>query len=133
MRALLLCPWGRRRVLPRTCRTSETGHRLSARPGWVEERRGLPRFLDHSLHACHGRTPRRIRPLLARLTERPLWPSSYSAPWASGQRRGFGAAYPMAHTLACLRTAEAISGPVARRATGSGGLTLGRAGFAPAG
>src|SRR5262249_21637230 len=46
---------------------------------------------------------------------------------------GFGAACPMAHTFACLRIAEAISDAGARLATGSGGLTLGRAGFAPAG
>jgi hypothetical protein len=39
----------------------------------------------------------------------------------------------MAHTCACRRIAEAISGTGARLATGSGGLTLGRAGFAPAG
>ena len=39
----------------------------------------------------------------------------------------------MAHTFACLRIAKAISDPGARLATGSGGLTLGRAGFAPAG
>jgi len=39
----------------------------------------------------------------------------------------------MARTFAYLRIAEAISGTVARRATGSGGLTLGRAGFVPAG
>jgi hypothetical protein len=39
----------------------------------------------------------------------------------------------MAHTFACLRIAEAISDAGARLATGSGGLTLGRAGFAPAG
>ena len=51
---------------------------------------------------------------------------------ASGKVIGFGAAYPMARTFACLRIAEAISDPIARLATGSGGLTLGRAGFAPA-
>jgi len=39
----------------------------------------------------------------------------------------------MARTFACLRIAEAISGTVARLATGPGGLTLGRTGFAPAG
>jgi hypothetical protein len=72
-------------------------------------------------------------PLLARCTERPLLPSSNSAPWASGKSIGFGAACSMAHTFACLRIAEAISGTGARLATGSGGLTLGRAGFAPAG
>jgi hypothetical protein len=67
------------------------------------------------------------------ITERSLWPSGNSAPWASGKRIGFGAAYPMARTFACLRIAEAISDPVARLATGSGGLTLSRTGFAPAG
>ena len=72
-------------------------------------------------------------PRLAHLTERPLEPSSNSAPWASGKVRGFGAACPMARTFACLRIAEAISGTVARLATGPGGLTLSRTGFAPAG
>jgi hypothetical protein len=72
-------------------------------------------------------------PLLAHLTEKLLWPSGNSAPWASGKVIGFGAACPMAHTFACLRIADPISGIVARLATGSGGLTLGRAGFAPAG
>ena len=72
-------------------------------------------------------------PLLAHHTEKPLLPSGKSGPWASGKDIGFGAACPMARTFACLRIAEAISGPVARLATGSGGLTLSRAGFAPAG
>ena len=40
---------------------------------------------------------------------------------------------PTAHTLACLRFADTVTGIVARLATGSGGLTPGRAGFAPAG
>ena len=62
-----------------------------------------------------------------------LLPSGKTGPWASGKVRGFGAACPMAHTFACLRIVGVISGPGARLATGSGGLTLGRAGFAPAG
>ena len=77
--------------------------------------------------------PAGYRSLLAHLTERSLWPSSNSAPWASGKVIGFGAACPMAHTLACLRIAEAIAGTVARLAPGLGGLPLGRTGFAPAG
>jgi hypothetical protein len=77
--------------------------------------------------------PAGYAPLLAHFAQRALLPSSNSAPWASGKRRGFGAACSMAHTFACLRIAEAISGTGARLATGSGGLTLGRAGFAPAG
>src|SRR5262249_21264153 len=62
-----------------------------------------------------------------------LLPSGKTGPSASGMMIGFGAACPMAHTFACLRIAEAISDAGARLATGSGGLTLGRAGFAPAG
>ena len=40
---------------------------------------------------------------------------------------------PTAHTLARLRFADPVTETVARLATGSGGLTPGRAGFAPAG
>ena len=40
---------------------------------------------------------------------------------------------PMAHTFACLRIAALVSKNGARLATGSGGLTLGRMGFAPTG
>ena len=40
---------------------------------------------------------------------------------------------PTAHTLACLRFADPVTETVARLTTGSGGLTPGRAGFAPAG
>ena len=39
----------------------------------------------------------------------------------------------MAHTLARLRFADAVTDAVARLATGLDGLTPGRAGFAPAG
>jgi len=52
-----------------------------------------------------------------------------------GIRNGiaFEAANPTAHTLACLRFAGRVTGTGARLTTGSGGLTPGRAGFAPAG
>ncbi len=40
---------------------------------------------------------------------------------------------PTAHTLACLRFADLVAETVARLTTGSGGLTPGRAGSAPAG
>jgi hypothetical protein len=60
LRVLVLCPLGRRHVHPPTCRASETGHRLSARPECIEERRGPPRLRGHPLRTCHGRTPRRI-------------------------------------------------------------------------
>jgi hypothetical protein len=45
----------------------------------------------------------------------------------------FVAAWPTAHTFACLRIAGRVATPVARLATDPGGLTPGRAGFAPAG
>jgi hypothetical protein len=45
----------------------------------------------------------------------------------------FEAAHPTAHTLACLRFAGPVAETSARLATGSGGLTLGRARFSPAG
>ena len=61
MRALVLCHCGRRHVRPSTCRASETGHRRSAQPEGVEDRRGPPRFLGRPLRACQSRTPRRIR------------------------------------------------------------------------
>ena len=45
----------------------------------------------------------------------------------------FVAAFPTAHALVCLRFAGRVTAPVARLTTGSGGLTPGQAGFAPAG
>jgi len=62
LRALVLYPAGPTTRAPATCRASETGQRLSARPGCVEERRGPPRLRDRPLHTCHGRTPRRRHP-----------------------------------------------------------------------
>ncbi len=57
-------------------------------------------------------------PLPAHLTERPLSPASNAAPWASGKVIGFGAVWPMAHTLACLRFAGPIAATIARLVTG---------------
>jgi hypothetical protein len=45
----------------------------------------------------------------------------------------FEAKSTTAHTLACLRFADLVTKIVARLTTDSGGLTPGRAGFAPAG
>jgi hypothetical protein len=53
-------------------------------------------------------------------------------PSASGKHR-FRGRSPMAHTFACLRIAALVSKNGARFATGSGGLTPGRMGFAPNG
>jgi hypothetical protein len=117
---------------------SETGHRRSASPVSFEEKRGPPGLLGRPLRARPGQTPRRIRPLLA--------PTSLREDQRRGHHRlqgkqnpghpeshGFRGRNPMAHTLACLRFAGLATETVARLTTGSGGLTLGRAGFAPAG
>ena len=124
---------GRRHVCPHTCRASETGHRLSGTPGFVEERRGHPRLLDRPLRACYGRTPRRICAPPCPLTQGPLLPSQYSSTLGIREEYRFRGRSPTARTFACLRIAHPISGIGARLATGSGGLTLNRAGFAPAG
>ena len=47
--------------------------------------------------------------------------------------RYFGAAMPTAHSLACLRIGDRVAARAARLATGVGGLTLHRTGFAPVG
>ena len=125
---------GRRHVCPHTCRASETGHRLSATPGFVEERRGPPRLRDRPLRACYGRTPRRIQPPPCPIYRRGLLlPSMQSSTLGIREDDRFRGRSPTARTFACLRIADPVSKNGARLATGSGGLTLSRAGFAPAG
>jgi hypothetical protein len=53
-------PWRPTTRAPAPGRASETGHRLSATPECIEERRGPPRLRGRPLRPCHGRTPRRI-------------------------------------------------------------------------
>src|SRR5262249_50633822 len=100
---------------------------------WSRRGEGLPGSWAVLFVRAMVEHPAGYDPLLAHLTQRSLWPSSNSALSASGKVIGFGAAYPMARTFACRRIADSISEAVARLATGSGGLTLGRTGFAPAG
>src|SRR5262249_32544649 len=133
MRALVLChvadnTCARQRVVRRRRVTGSPPDRDGSRKG-----EGLPGAWAVLFIRAMVEHPAGYGPLLARYTERPLLPSSNSVPSASGKMRGFGAACPMAHTFAYLRIAGVISGTVARLATGPGGLTLGRAGFAPAG
>ena len=74
--------------------------------------------------------------LLAHFTERSLSPSGITNPSAPGISN-FSRLTPTAHTLACLRFTARVTANGARLTTGSGGLsgglTPGRAGFAPAG
>ena len=130
---LFYAPWAddtctRRRVVRRRRVTGSPQDRNVSRRG-----EGLPGYGAVLFVRAMVEHPAGYGPLLAHHTEKPLLPSGTSGPWASGKVRGCGAAYPMARTFACLRIAEAISGTGARLATGPGGLTLGRAGFAPAG
>ena len=79
-------------------------------------------------------TPRRLapppRPTLPRRGL--LWPAGQPGPSASGQQRCRGRS-PLAHPCACRRIAALVAKHGARRATGSGGLPLGRRGCAPNG
>ena len=134
MRTLVLCP-----------RADDTCARNAPRVGdgspalrhtGMSSRRGegLPGYWAVLFVRAVVEHPAGYDPLLAQLLRRgSLLPSGKTAPSASGKTIGFGAACPTAHTLACLRIAGLVSATVARLATGSGGLTLGRAGFAPAG
>jgi hypothetical protein len=133
MQALVLClladdPCACTRVVRRRQLTGSPRDRNVSRRG-----EGLPGAWAVLFVRAMVEHPAGYGPHLAHLTERALEPSRNSAPWASGKMRGFGAAWPMAHTLACLRFAGPISEAVARLATDLGGLTLSRAGFAPAG
>ena len=58
-----------------------------------------------------------------RSTERPLLPSGFPDPWASGVAC-FRGHLPTAHTLACLRFAGPVTETVARLATGWAGSPL---------
>jgi len=133
VRALVLCPWGRRHVRPQ--RVVRRRRVTGSPPDRDGSRRGegLPGAWAVLFVRAMVEHPAGYGPLLARCTERPLWPSSHSAPWASGKVRGFGAAIPMARTLVRLRFADPVTEAVARLTTGAGGLTLRRTGFAPAG
>ena len=62
-----------------------------------------------------------------------LWPALKYSPLGIQKDYRLRGRSPTARTFACLRIAYPISGIGARLATGSGGLTLSRAGFAPAG
>ncbi len=135
----------RPRMLPQTRSASETGHRLSASPVSFEEKQGSPGLLGRPLRARHG-------PLAAcgcsptSDTTSPFAPTSLREDPRRGHHRLQGKQNPghperhsfrgrnsMAHTLVHLRFVGLVAETVARLTTGSGGLTPGWAGFAPAG
>jgi len=116
-----------------THQVSESGHRVPVAPELYEEERGPPRLPGRPLRACRGRTPRRIQACPRPDHGQALVAFEQFSTLGIRDGINFEAAYPTAHALACLRFAGDVTVTVARLATGSGGLTLGRAGFAPAG
>ena len=112
---------------------SESGHRVSVAPELYEEERGPPRLPGRPLRACRGRTPRRIEACPRPVHGQTLVAFEQNRTLGIRDEIVFEAAYPTAHVLACLRFAGGVTATVARLATGSGGLTPGRTGFAPAG
>ena len=111
-----------------------------------EEIRGDPRCLGHPLRACRAQRPRRVR--TAPRPSRGAVAVAFRRSNTLGTRKHipFVAAWPTAHSLACLRFAESVTVSGARLATGRagsplagrahpwpGGLTLGRAGSPLAG
>jgi len=132
---LLFCAsCGRRHVRPLTCCASETGHRLSAAP---EFSRGKARASQvtgpSSSCVLWSNTPPDTAPYWPDFTQRAVVAFDEFQHSRHPGRYRFRGRCPTARTFACLRFADGISTTVARLATGSGGLTLGRAGFAPAG
>ena len=102
----------------------ETNHRLSGRPELPRREKGLP-----------GYWAVLSSPLLLFEKICGVVAIAFANNRTFGIRNGhsFRGHVPTAHTLAHLRFADLVTETVARLATGSGGLALGRAGFAPAG
>ena len=98
-----------------------------------EEKRGSPRCLGHPVRACRGLRPRRVRTAPRPSLGAVAVAFELSETLGTRELCQFRGYLPTAHALAYLRIAGPVTGPGARLATGPGGLTLDRAGFAPAG
>jgi hypothetical protein len=122
------------------CGRASFGDGLPAlrKTGSPEEKQGPPRLPGHPLRTCRGATLRRTQPRLALLLKEKIYGTidiAFTENRTLGNRNdySFRSHVPTAHTLACLRFADLVTETVARLTTGSGGLTPGRTGFAPAG
>ncbi len=133
-RALVLC----RRRRPAACASREHAARRrwivgSPRAGLFTRRsEGLPGFWAVLFVRAAVEDPAGCGPRLAHGAEAAV---AFAQNNTLGTRDGiaFVAAWPAAHTLACLRIAACVTARAARLATGLGGLTPDRTGFAPAG
>ena len=124
-RTLVLCLVGRRHVRPPTCRASETGHRLSRTPECLRgEARASQVARPSSSYVLWSNTPPDTAPSSPNSCRGPLLPSIYSSTLGIREDDRFRGRNPTARTFACLRIADAISGTVARLATGWAGSPL---------
>jgi hypothetical protein len=110
-------------------------HSPALRQAGLESRRGegLPGYEAVLFVRAIVVHPAGYHSLLAHLRRESLLPSLYSGMLGIRKKLKFRGRSPTARTFACLRIAGLVSKTGARLATGSSGLTLGRAGFAPAG
>ena len=109
-------------VPPPTGATPETFlPRLPASRLSPEDKRGDPRCLGHPLRACRAQRPRRVR--TAPRPSRGAVAIAFRRSHTLGTREHipFVAAWPTAHSLACLRFAESVTVSGARLATGRAG------------
>ena len=137
-RALVLC----RKSRPAACASREHAarrRRVTGSPlvrSFHEESEGLPGFWAVLFVRAAVEDPAGCGPRLAHGAESAV---AFRQSKTLGTRNdmaddiAFVAAWPAAHTLACLRIAACVTARAARLATGLGGLTPDRAGFAPAG
>ena len=133
MRVLVLCLKGRRHVHPQR---AVRRRRLTGSPqNRNVSRRGedLPGYEAVLFVRAIVEHPAGYHPLLAHLRREQLLPSICLDSLGIRKEGRFRGRNPTARTFACLRIAGLVSKTGARLATGSGGLTLSRAGFAPAG
>ncbi len=133
-RALVLCRL--RRPAARDARGHAARRRRVVGSPWAglftRRSEGLPGFWAVLFLRAVVEDPAGCGPLLAHDAEAAV---AFRRNNTLGTRNGiaFVAAWPTAHTLAYLRIAAPVTGHAARLATGLGGLTPDRAGFAPAG
>src|SRR5262245_24787602 len=120
----------RKRVVRRRRVTGAPRHR-----DWSRRGEGLPGYGTVLFVRAMVEHPARYTPLLAPKTfpQGDVGAFEYNRTLGIRKDERFRGRMPLARTFVCLRIACRVSTTGARLATGSGGLTLGRAGFAPAG
>jgi len=116
----------------------EIDYRLSVPPDLPRKDKDLPGywailFVRAVVQHFAGTRLLLARSVIRSSTEKPTSSSRKNRTLDIRNDYSFRSHLPTAHTFACLRFADRVTETVARLTTGSGGLTPGRAGFAPAG